>query len=81
MSTMSNQTKNYCNHHECTNLLIKSILFRYECPGCHKHYCERHLDWRQGHVCPGLDMLVLRNKHRLAARLPTIKNKTIEPIG
>ncbi len=70
-----------CHHPKCTKRLQRSILFRYECQGCKDHYCEIHLDWLNGHVCPGLEMLFLRNKRRLEACMPTVKHKMIEPIG
>lgn len=60
----------------CGWKMPRFMEFRYRCTGCDKLHCDKHLDWRYGHKCPGAAEKFLKSRDNLSCQMPQItKNK------
>jgi hypothetical protein len=64
----------------CSTKLPAFLDFRYECSGCQHLFCERHLDWRYGHVCPGAAEKFLKSRQKLSGKMHRVVEDKILKI-
>jgi hypothetical protein len=57
----------------CGRKITKVMEFRYTCSGCNLLFCEKHLDFKFGHKCPGYEKKLEEHRKKLVNAMPKVE--------